>query len=165
MKAVMKKRHLLAIALSISAMIVILGCSSDDSGLARRYSVTGNVTYKGQPVAKGVITFEPANPAPPAGRHASGFIENGYYALSTSGQGADGALPGEYNVVIASSSLDTAQLSQKTGGLLHQGQPEHVKALKGDKSPIPTKYAASNTSGLKAKVENSSKTINFELTD
>ncbi|HZW29931.1 MAG TPA: hypothetical protein VFF52_04440 [Isosphaeraceae bacterium] len=151
----------IALTLGVTVTTVILGCG-DDSGLARRYRVTGMVRYKGQPVTKGTIAFEPANPPLPEGRHASGFIENGSYTLTTATEG-DGALPGEYNVVISSSSLDTRELAK--GGLLHQGDAAHQKALKADKSPIPIKYARADSSGLKAKVEARPTTINFDLTD
>jgi hypothetical protein len=151
----------IALTFGAAAATVILGCG-DDSGLAQRYQVTGTVKYKGQPVTKGTIAFEPVNPPLPQGRHASGFIENGAYSLTTAAEG-DGALPGEYNVVISSSSLDTKALAK--GGLLHQGDTEHVKALKADKSPIPIKYARAESSKLKAKVENRATTLDFDLTD
>ena len=163
MIALMNKWRPLVIAWGVAATVVILGCG-DDSGLAQRYKVSGTVKYKGEPVKKGKIAFEPVNPPLPQGRHASGSIENGYYTLTTATDG-DGALSGEYNVVISSSDLDAAQLVAKTGGPLHQGEPEHVKAIKAAKSPIPMKYATAGSSGLKAKVETRATTINFELTD
>jgi hypothetical protein len=145
----------------VAGATVILGCG-DDSGLSRRYKVTGRVTYKGQPVRKGTIAFEPANPPLGAGRHASGFIDNGSYTLTTAIEG-DGALPGDYNVMISSSDLDTRELAK--GGLLHQGDAAHQKALKAATSPIPLKYAQSATSGLKAKVEAKPTEISFDLKD
>jgi len=163
MIALMNKWRPLVIAWGVAVTVVILGCG-DDSGLAQRYKVSGTVKYKGAPVKKGTIAFEPVKPPLPEGRHASGFIENGSYTLTTANEG-DGALPGEYNVVISSSNLDVAPLAQKQGGVLHQGDAEHVKAIKGATSPIPMKYARSESSGLKAKVETRATTINFDLTD
>jgi hypothetical protein len=163
MSDILKKCRLIGVAASAAATLAILGCG-DDSGLERRYKVTGRVTYKNQPVVKGSIAFEPVDAT--SGRVASGYIENGSYSLTTSGSTpGDGALPGEYRVAIASSDMDTAAVAQKTGGLLHQGDAEHQKALSAAKSPIPTKYAQSSTSGLTRKVEARSNQFDFELTD
>jgi len=148
----------------VVATVVVLGCGGDDSGLDRRYKVSGTVKYKGEPVSKGTIAFEPANPPPPAGRHASGYIENGHYTLTTSIDG-DGALPGEYKVVINSSGVDMSDLAKKSGGLIHQGDKDFQKVVKEAKSLVPTKYSKSETSGLTKKVEASSNTIDFNLED
>jgi major membrane immunogen (membrane-anchored lipoprotein) len=166
MKALMKKSRLIGIAAGIAATVVVLGCGSDDSGLQSRYKVSGTVTYKGQPVPKGSIVFEPTNPPMPQGRVANGTIENGSYSLTTSNKN-EGDLPGEYKVIILSSDLDVAELAKKQGqgGMLHQGDEGHVKALKTAKNPLPQKYAQSDKTPEKAKVEARSNTINFDLTD
>jgi hypothetical protein len=162
MKNILKCR-LIGITAGIAATVVILGCG-DDSGLERRYKVSGKVTYKGQPVSKASIVFEPSNPPMPQGRIANGFIENGSYTLTTANSG-DGALPGEYKVMILASDLDVTKLAKEQGGLLHQGDAAHQKAAKAATSSIPAKYGKSDTSGLTAKVEATSNTKDFELTD
>jgi hypothetical protein len=166
MKALMKKSRLIEIAAGIAATVVVLGCGGDDSGLQSRYKVSGTVTYKGQPVPKGSIVFEPTNPPMPAGRVANGSIANGSYSLTTSTPN-DGALPGEYKVIILSSSLDVAEVAkaQGHGGLLHQGDESHVKALKGATNPLPQKYAQSDKTPEKRTVKAQSNTIDFDLTD
>ena len=58
MSALMKTFRMVGIAVGAAAAVVILGCG-DDSGLATRYKVSGTVKYKGQPVPKGSIVFEP----------------------------------------------------------------------------------------------------------
>ena len=58
---------MIAIILSFAGMVIIQGCSGDDSGLDRRYKVSGKVTYKGEPVAKGTIAFETDQSAWPKG--------------------------------------------------------------------------------------------------
>ena len=60
-------------------IVACLGCG-DDTGLSKRYSVSGKVTYKGEPVEKGRISFAPVGPD---GRAAGGQIENGRYSLTT----------------------------------------------------------------------------------
>jgi hypothetical protein len=159
----MNKCRAVAVMLGMAAIVVILGCG-DDTGLARRYPVSGTVKYKGELLKKGQIAFQPANPPMPAGRQAEGFIENGSYTLTTATQG-DGALPGEYKVIIFSSTLDTSQLVGKEGGPLHQGDATHVKALKAATNPIPTKYAKAESSPLTAKVETTTNQFHFDLTD
>ncbi len=166
MRSALKKWQPVAIALSVSAAVVVLGCGGDESGLGRRYKVTGKVTYKGEPVPHGTVNFLPVKPAPPEGRAATGEIKDGYYSLTTVGD-FDGALPGDYNVAIVALDMDLAAAasSAKEGGMIHQGDPAHQKAQKNAKKLIPTKYGVSETSGLKATVGTSSLTQNFELTD
>src|SRR5262249_10107467 len=116
MNAALRPCRSILIASSVAAIVVVLGCG-DDSGLAKRYPVSGTVKYKGELVPTGTIAFEPTNPAPPQGRHASGYIENGSYTLTTANEG-DGALPGEYKVVIISSGVDMRELAKKSGGMV-----------------------------------------------
>jgi hypothetical protein len=165
MKAALKRRHPVAIALGVSAMVVVLGCG-DESGLGRRYKVTGKVTYNGAPVAHGSVNFIPTKPAPPEGRAAAGEIKDGKYSLSTAG-GGDGALAGDYNVAIVAMDIDmsSAASSKAEGGRIHEGDPAYQKAVKAAKKLIPDKYGLSETSGLKATVDSSGKEHNFELKD
>jgi len=154
-----------AVALSVSAVVVVLGCGGDESGLGSRYKVTGKVTYKDSPVPHGTVNFIPTKPPPPEGRAASGQIKDGYYTLSTAGND-DGALPGEYNVAIVAMDIDMASAVSK-GELpkIHEGDAAYQKAHKNAKKLIPDKYGVSETSGLKATVGTSAKTIDFELKD
>jgi hypothetical protein len=151
------------LALSVSAVLVVAGCGGDESGLGRRYKVTGKVTYKGELVPKGTVNFIPTKPAPPVGRAATGEIKDGYYSLMTSGDN-DGALPGEYNVAIISMDFDQQAAVSKGAAIIHQGDEAHQKAIKSAKKLVPDKYGVSETSGLKATVDGT-KTINFDLTD
>ena len=160
----MKKWHPITVTLSLAAAVLISGCSGDESGLEKRYSVSGKVTYKGELLPKGGITFEPVKPGPPAGRHASGTIENGYYTLTTSTKD-DGALPGEYKVVIVATTVDMTDLAKKSGGLIHQGDKEFQKVVESAKSLVPAKYTKSETTPLTATVKTGSNTVSLELTD
>ena len=93
-------------------MVVVLGCGGDESGLGRRYKVTGKVTYKGAAVPHGTVNFIPTKPPPPEGRAATGEIKDGYYSLSTTGND-DGALPGDYNVAIIAMDIDMASAARE----------------------------------------------------
>jgi hypothetical protein len=164
MRSALKKWRPLAIALSVSATVVALGCSGDESGLGRRYKVTGKVTYKGAPLAHGTVNFLPTKPPAPEGRAATGEIKDGAYSLTTAGN-SDGALPGDYSVAIIAVDVDISPVLAATKGKPRMGSPEHQKILKDAKNLIPTKYGLGETSGLKATVETSAKTINFDLKD
>lgn len=153
-----------AVALGLSAMTIIVGCG-DDSGIPARYPIKGKVTYNGAPVAHGTVNFLPTKP-PPEGRAATGEIKDGYYSLTTVGD-FDGALPGDYKVAIVALDMDlaSAAASKEQGGMVHQGDAGHQKAVKSAKALIPSKYGTGETSGLKATVETSGKTIDFDLKD
>jgi hypothetical protein len=89
----------------------------------------------------------------------------GIFSLSTTGND-DGALPGEYNVAIVAMDIDMASAVSKEGlPKIHEGDEAYQKAVKNAKKLIPDKYGVSETSGLKATVDSSGKTHDFELTD
>jgi hypothetical protein len=160
-----KNRAIFAVSsgLVTVTMLVVVGCGSDDTGLGRRYPVSGTVKYKGEPVPTGSITFEPTSTE--SGRHAYGFIENGAYSLSTSGASGEGALPGDYKVVIISTTVDMRELAKKSGGLVRQGDTEFQQIVKNAQDVVPKKYFRSDTSPLTAKVGERAETINFDLED
>ena len=60
------------------ALMIVWGCSNDD-GLAKRYPVSGTVSYNGQPLAKGRINFVSKDTT---ARSASGAIENGSFFVA-----------------------------------------------------------------------------------
>ena len=130
-----------AITLVVAAMVVVVGCGGDDSGLARRYSVKGKVTYKGEPVPYGTVNFVPTKPPTPEGRAATGEIKDGYYSLTTAGN-FDGALPGEYNVAIVALDMDLkAAAAANKEGMIHQGDAAHQKAQKNAKQSFQSSTA------------------------
>jgi hypothetical protein len=132
------------------------GCGSDDE-LARRYPVSGQVQYKGEPLVKGRINFIPEDKA--TGRPASADIADGAYRLTTQTP-EDGALPGAYQVSIVAVEQDAA--AARTSG----GMPFHVDLGKAKRVPlIPKKYFDPALSGLTAEVKPTSNTINFDLHD
>jgi hypothetical protein len=145
-----------------AGLCLILGCG-DDTGLAKRYSVSGTVTYHDAPLEKGQITFIPTDRTKQ--REAAGTIEGGRYTLTTATAG-DGALPGEYGVTITSLEVDSSKVVEtvttKGGG---GRQHEIGQATAKGKSLIPAKYRLAETGQLKATVEERSNTINFKLTD
>lgn len=154
-------RVALALAVASSVVgLVALGCG-DDTGLPRRYPVSGKVTYKGEPVKEGLISFEPVDAA--QGRAATGKIADGYYRLTTAVEN-DGALPGDYRVTIKSQTVDMSEVLAKAGGGAGR-QDDIIKAQQKAVNNVPSKYMLADTSKLTAKVEEKSNTKDFELTD
>jgi hypothetical protein len=148
-------------------LTLVAGCSDDGFG-RQRYSVQGTVTYKGEKLAKGQISFIPV-PEAHGGHAASGQIENGYYSLSTLTPG-DGALPGKYKVTVVAKDVDREKVRSAVrdkgmppGAALPQ--PLIAKANKEAKSKIPTRYNLPTTTDLTADVEARSNTKDFELKD
>lgn len=149
-------------ALSASACLVLFACGDD--GLGKRYSVYGNITYKGEPVKKGAISFVPEAPE---GRAASGSIENGYYTLATLNPG-DGAFPGKYKVTVTSKEVDMSEAQAKVkgmGGSVALPQDFVAKANRVAKNNIPAKYSTPSTTTLSAEVLEKSNKFDFELVD
>jgi hypothetical protein len=156
------------------ALLYVIGCSGDD--LDKRYPVSGKVSYKGTPVAKGVINFVPAD-TKGAGRGAQGQIENGSYTLTTQSPG-DGAFPGEYKVTVSSYEADEAAMKAETEKLAKDKGvekfaggamiPQEIagKAAKQAKRLTPQKYETlSGENTLKATVAATSNEFNFDLKD
>ena len=82
--------------LAVPALLVMASCGTDD-GLGKRYPVSGTVTYNGNPLEKGDISFVSEDLKNNFG--ATGIITNGSYTLSTGGND-DGAQAGKYKVTI-----------------------------------------------------------------
>lgn len=122
------------------------GCSGGSDQLETA-EVHGKVTYKGEPLEMGTVTFIPVGP----GKSATGEIqEDGTYTLTTYSKG-DGATIGKHGVMVIS-ERDTSNL------------PAESAEANVDLSLIPEKYSMSpKTSGLTAEVKEGGNEINFDL--
>jgi hypothetical protein len=151
----------LTAALAGVGLVVVFGCA-DPTGLAKRYPVSGTVTYNGKPVEKGVINFISTAAD---GRAASGDITNGKYSLTTATAG-DGAFPGSYKVTVIAEERDTTEVKEISKGGQFRHGPELAKANKEAKQLVPAKYKLPETSDLSAEVKAQSNTnVNFDLKD
>jgi hypothetical protein len=94
-------RWLLAAVAGLPLLAAGWGCSGSSS--LPTIPVHGQVTYNGQPVTQGTVTFLPRETTDGAPRRpATGAIQpDGTYRLATL-RPDDGAMPGEYQVVIVS---------------------------------------------------------------
>ncbi len=63
--------------MAVAGAFVMTSCGTDD-GLGKRFPVSGKVTYNGNPLEKGDISFVPDDPK---GVGATGLIENGVVHL------------------------------------------------------------------------------------
>jgi hypothetical protein len=161
--------RLLASTLAASLVGLVAGCG-DSSGFETRYKVSGTVTYKGAPVAKGKISFSPVKGE---GRGATGQIENGSYTL-TSVEPGDGALPGSYLVSVDTREIDDAEVKKATAefakernidGLQMIPQEVQAKLMNKAKSTVPAKYMYPETTDLKVEVKAQTNKIDIELKD
>src|SRR5262245_43782395 len=82
--------------LALPTLLVLASCGAND-GLGKRYPVSGAVTYNGNLLEKGQISFVPDDLKNNLG--GSGQIIKGSYTLSIGGN-ADGAQVGKYKVNI-----------------------------------------------------------------
>jgi len=121
------------------------GCGSK-SERPETLPVQGKVTYKGQPVPKGTVTFQSDS-----GQTATGEIQSdGTYKLSTFAEG-DGALPGHHKVMIIANDADPTLMPGSSPG------------YKPPKDLVPKKYEKLETSGLQADVTKDKSSIDFDL--
>ncbi|WP_337173793.1 hypothetical protein [Paludisphaera sp.] len=142
-----------ALGLMLAVAPGLVGCGGEP-GLV---TVTGNITYKGQPVTKGRVYFTPEKGGT---RAADSEIDpSGNYRLGTFDIG-DGAYPGPYQVSVVSRGEDKAKPTGKRAKVVLD------EDMQGTGDPlVPKKYLSPETSGLKVDVPESGATHNFELTD
>jgi len=148
----MKKR----ITIFLVSSIMLAGCGSD---LPKTSSVNGKVTYDGQLVTQGTVTFYPKS-----GRSALGRIQSdGSYSLTTFAK-EDGALLGQHVVTIE--ALRFTNVDKQPASL-----EEELEMARSGNSPrvakaewlVPKRYSQRNTSELTAEVKPSGAEINFDL--
>lgn len=126
--------------LVLIAALVPTACSSGPT----KGEVHGKVTFKGQPVKEGTVTF--LNPK--EGGAAEGQIKDGNYSL------VGGALLGDYVVEIKPLMHIVDTDPGKT-------PPAPVEKPAPD---IPAKYRMQGTTSLKATVKGGANEINFDMT-
>lgn len=139
----------LQLLVALCCLMAVIGCGRENDA-PDTVAVTGIVTYQGNPVPNLSVGFVPEK-----GMLATGTTDSsGRFELTTSAPG-DGAIAGSYKVAINFVPEKTPEMPGFPGS-------ENVS-----KSPIPTKYADINTSGLAATVESdaSKNDFKFELTD
>lgn len=110
---------------TVLSVFAMSGC---DSGQTRA-SVSGIVTFDGQPLDNGTITFEPVDRT--TGQAGGASIEAGKFDLPAE----RGLAPGEYKVSI----------SANVGGGPENGSAPPGEPARVPKQPIPAKYNTATT--------------------
>lgn len=145
--------RLLAAALFCSVvLLVVAGCGSP-----KVYPVSGQINFNGQPMAgTGSITFIPMVQKEGAPMAGGEVLADGTYQLTTV-KANDGALAGEYRVVIT--QVTSVEPQAAPDG---QAAPAVVAALRPEQL-IPANYGDHANSPLTATVKAENNTINFDL--
>lgn len=128
-------------AFAIFPILLLLGCGSSSLDAI---PVTGTVTYRGQPLIGGTVSFHPAGGG--QGRPANARINpDGSFAAFTL-QSSPGLTPGEYNVSV-----------------LYLERPLTEAAPSASKIQIPPHYSSPETSGLTLRVSSGDDPIIFNI--
>ncbi len=137
---------LMLVIVTVALVLGTLAGCTESIDRPKTFPVSGKVTYKGQPVTRGTITFQSDQ------GHASvaEIQSDGTYRLSTFGE-ADGAVAGHYRVYVISNTADPNLMPGSSPG------------WKPPKDLVPTKYAKTETSGLETTVSEDKKEYDFHL--
>jgi hypothetical protein len=134
-------------AATVAAVLIgaISGCN-ETVDRPKTVPVQGKVTYKGEPVPKGTITFQPDQ-----GQASVADIQpDGTFKLSTFGSG-DGAVPGHYKIWVIANTADPNKMPGSSPGWTPP------------KDLVPKKYNTAETSGLETTVKEGQAEYNFDL--
>lgn len=127
----------------------------------RHLSITGKVTYRGEPVKKGMISFLPVDPANPS---ATGAIADGEIKDVFTRTPGDGIRSGKYKIAIT--TFDEAFLkSVAKRDFMGPDPVEVARAADKYKSAIPLRYNNARMSGLTADFSTSNHSLQLELVD
>ena len=123
----MYNRNFLALPLGLTAALVFVcgGCGASSGQMSPLIAVKGKVTYRGQPVSKGTVRFEPDG----YGRPATGRLQtDGSFVLGTNKEG-DGVIAGAHRVSISGFDKPLASnRALKKYGLKNSGLTAEVDA-------------------------------------
>jgi hypothetical protein len=146
-------------------VLLVVGCGSDEP---LGVGVSGTVTYKGEPIKEGLITFIPIEGT--NGPKAGANIDEGKYAIPRRGALA----PGKYRVEIRAFEQTGKETAKSTQQSQMFGRPiekissdpavaQELEKLKMErKNVIPTRY--NETSELTKDLPNESQVkVDFEL--
>ena len=133
------------IGCAATGLFTAAGCGPAD-GLSGIVPVRGKVTLDGEPLASGEIRYMPTAPE---GRQARGSIESGgRFELSTLRPG-DGALPGEYRIVVLAPADESTEDAAARRSNENAGRRRRTFAAEGGApSLVPLRYTNPESSGL-----------------
>jgi hypothetical protein len=145
----------------VTTAAFLIGCGGDPSK-PKLGRVSGKVTYHGQPVTKGMVSFVPSSgPGAETGQSATGEIgPDGSYTLTTF-ENNDGAVLGEHKILVKSREEDPAL---KGGGMPIPDAQGKFK-IKPPKHLVPKKYESADQTPLRLTVKEGSNSFDIELAD
>lgn len=111
------------------AIVMIIGCSGKDTG-PDRATISGSVTFNGQPLEKGTIEFVPAGST--KGPSSGGAIENGKYKITEKGPTS-----GSHKVLI--------RATRQTGKMVDAGPQTGGAKVEETEQYIPPQYNSKTT--------------------
>jgi hypothetical protein len=152
-------RRITLVALVFPAFLLsVAACGPAGGRRPELGKVSGKVTYKGKPIAKGEVIFTPSKDKGGAsGQVATGTIESdGSYSLTTFDTG-DGAILGQHVVTVIVPSQDLRELNKP--------RPDGSIPYILPKGGVPEKYSNVDTSPFRYTVDPGQNTINLELKD
>ena len=146
----------LTVALLLGAS-TFSGCSPA-STRPKLVPVSGTVKFKGAPLANATVTFVPEGSSP---RNPYGTTDKDGNFQLTSYDTNDGAVPGDYIVLIVAKPADGKKPEERTASdMIALGPGGSLKA----EDTVPTKYADKKTSDLKRSIVAGDKNVfNFDL--
>lgn len=114
----------------LSLLAAAAGCNKGMQAFPKTYPVHGKVFLDGRPLNSGMVELHPVGQT---GAECSGVVKEGNFELRTfSNTGNDGAIPGEYKVLVR--PLEVAEIGDKD------------KAKQQMK--VPPRYASPDSSGI-----------------
>lgn len=135
------------------------GGKQQNGNLPETYSVSGVVTWQGQPLDGAILNFQRVD----GSRGAVGRTNaQGKYRLTTF-KSNDGVVPGEYHVVIVKYEIPPATPSQSEDETPPAANIAKIEETE-EKNLLPARYANPRTSGLTATVTEGKNIIDFHLT-
>jgi hypothetical protein len=145
----------------VTTATFLFGCGGDASK-PKLGPVSGKVTYNGQPVTKGLVSFVPSSgPGSETGQSASGEIgPDGSYKLTTFESG-DGAVLGQHKVLVQSREEDPALKGRgmpipDAKGNFNTKPPKHL---------VPQQYETADKTPLRYTVKEGNNKYDIELKD
>jgi hypothetical protein len=160
----MVRRVLPPAALALALVALAAGCG----GRGKPVKVSGVLTWEdGTPVGGVTLTFVPQQAG---GKTAAGYTgKDGTFELTTTNSG-DGALPGEYKVVVIPSegSMEAAAPSSGPGSDMTRAMQEWARkkaagATNAAKTPVPRLYTTDQSTPLKWTVESGGPRVELKL--
>jgi hypothetical protein len=174
--------------LSVATFLFGFGCGCGPGNGLNLAKVRGKVTYKGEPIKNGTVFFMPDDSKGTIGPPAVGSItKDGTYIMSTESAG-DGVIVGSHKIGIT--GLEEKPLGSGTAAPTAESDPKaYMKAKAKDAAVarsgtvakeadtftdkggqrwrfvVPRKFANPQESGIIAKVEPGSQTLNIDIDD